>query len=310
MPESILINETVDQSLAEFYNKIATFSTLASVVIVIAMLLVAIFVIAYRKIAGKTYRKTSDMGLGLLFYSALLLLSIFFLRFAVGCYQIGIKANSLGVWEELFNSAVHALQTFSMDEDYTQYLNDGKVMIEKLFGVEFQTAFGIYSSLQNFAAPIAGGAIIYQIITNIYPALRLKLTFFKPFYYFSELNERSITLAESLLQQKHGFFSKPLVIFASTDDSKEENDELVSRAKLMGAICLKADISEIRSFSFRSAQYFLMDEDTMDNIRALAALSNEQNFDHLKNAKVYIFCQNDSYVLTEHGTVPNEYKFP
>ena len=68
-------------------------------------------------------------------FSAGLLASVWCLRYAVGYYTIIESAeNNLKWWEEIFNSFVHALQTFSMDEDYTQYIADGKTMVESLYG--------------------------------------------------------------------------------------------------------------------------------------------------------------------------------
>lgn len=58
-----------------------------------------------------------------------------------------------------------------MDEDYTSYLLSGKEMVRMLVGVAsaWEMAYSAYASLLNFVAPIAGGAIILDILVNVFP---------------------------------------------------------------------------------------------------------------------------------------------
>ena len=70
-------------------------------------------------------------------FSACLLASVWCLRYAVGyfasvCPELidpEATAPPLMWWEEIFNSIAHALQTFSMDEDYTGYIVNGRIML-------------------------------------------------------------------------------------------------------------------------------------------------------------------------------------
>ena len=146
----------------------------------------------------------------LLSVSLLLLGAVWCLRFSVGYYSAYNpieEIDTLKPYEEVFNSLVHTFQTFSMDEDYTEYISGGKTMIANVYGegawvIDF---YGIYAAVLNFLAPLAGGAVLFEIISEFSPLLQLKLSnccFWKDKYYFSELNDNSLALAKSILHFK------------------------------------------------------------------------------------------------------------
>lgn len=51
--------------------------------------------------------------------------------------------------ERVADSPLHALQTFSMDEDYTTYILSGKAMMEGIFGMgtAWAAVYGIFASV-------------------------------------------------------------------------------------------------------------------------------------------------------------------
>ena len=101
-----------------------------------------------------------------------LLGSVWSLRYAVGYFSIisSVGGEATLTWlEEIVNSLLHALQTFSMDEDYTGYILNGKEMLTAIFGENshWPTVYGAYASFLNFVAPIADEPI---------PASQAKMT--------------------------------------------------------------------------------------------------------------------------------------
>ncbi len=221
-----------------------------------------------------TYSR-SGHGVG---YLAALLISIFFFRLAVGLYTVsypdpegGLLSMNNGL-EEIANSIVHTLQTFSMDESYTEYIMQGRNMMA--FLVDDRPIFGhLYSfhvSVLNAVAPIAGGAILLDILTTVIPALRLAFvsTFFKKRnkYYFSELNDRSLALAQSLYDQ---YGSSVLLIFtdAYVDHEEEKSSERLDAARAIGAICVRSDLLRLfRNKRDRSKERLLRLEDLLIRI--------------------------------------------
>lgn len=167
-------------------------------------------------------------------------------------------------WEEIFNSLVHALQTFSMDEDYTEYILNGKKMLSTISGDNSMwiATYGLYASVLNFVAPIAGGAIIFEILASIFPKVRLQLShlaFWKEKYYFSELNDASLALAKSVCTMKVGSFTKSVIVFtdAYVDDEDEKGSEMLLEAKLLGAICIRDDLSHVKKNKIGMRKFFL-----------------------------------------------------
>jgi hypothetical protein len=159
----------------------------------------------------------------MLIFSGFLLCAIWCIRFAVGYYAIATWSPSskelpLTYLEEVFNSINHSFQTFSMDEDYTEYIKNGKAMFYDLFGDDtvWATVYGVYASLLGFIAPVIGGAIIFEILARIFPKLKLFFSYlavWREKYYFSELNEASLALAKSVCNLCKSAFQKPVIIF-------------------------------------------------------------------------------------------------
>ncbi len=238
---------------------------------------------------------------------------IWCIRYAVGYYSNIVDEfkgeTVLNAFEEIFNSVAHSLQTFSMDEDYTDYILNGKDMMLAIFSsVNIAAVYGIYAALLNMVAPIAGGAIILEVLVGIFPQIKLwgTVTFLRrEKLYFSKLNDRSLALAKSLYAGATGFF-KPIIVF--TDVHNEENgiSDLVSESKLIGAICISDDLAHALKPKKYKRSYFLIDEvetpgahAEISNLHTLVDLSTKENCDSIRNANIYLFSQEDIYTQVE-----------
>ncbi len=263
----------------------------------------------------------------MLIFSACLIGSVWCLRYAVGYFGIlfpelsAITSDAdfegLTWWEEIFNSMVHALQTFSMDEDYTAYIVSGKAMLREMFGADttWQDVYGIYAAVLNLIAPIAGGAVIFEILASIFPKIKLyisHLAVWKEKYYFSELNYASLALAKSVIAADETFgifkriyksFMRPIFIFtdAYVYEEDEKASERVLEAKLLGAICVRDDLSYVKKNRFGKRRFFLIDEKESGNIQILTSLANSRNSYCLKRAEVYLFTNDDAYVQVDRS---------
>ncbi len=258
----------------------------------------------YTKCKGKRLHKSGVSSL--LIKTIPIMLSICILRYTVGYYQIVTDKSSLNYFEEIANSFVHALQTFSMDEDYTQYIVNGKEMMQAVYGVNTwgDTFYGVLASLLNLVAPVIGGALIFEILASIFPRISLFFGRYNPFkkkFYFSELNDASLATMKSLQCKMRNCFWKPVMIFtdAYADRDNEKSSELLMSAASYGAICIKDDINHAPKRCWGEKQFFLIDENESGNLNALSNLANDSNCKFLKNAKVYLFSQSDAYVQVE-----------
>lgn len=297
-----------------------TYEIWITVLLVLSVVLLAGPILAYlicRFFVKPTWEAGRKNRVSWLFvFSCCLLGSVWCLRFAVNYFGIycpelsTISADGsfegLNTFEEIFNSLVHALQTFSMDEEYTEYIITGKTMVSSVFGADagLQTVYGGYAAILNLLAPIIGGAFVLDIIASISPRIRLWISCIKVWkekYYFSELNEGSLALAKSMAAAGGTSLKRPTMIFtdAYVDDEVEKSSERLAEAKDLGAICLKDDLSRVLKHKPGKKKFFLIDENENGNLQTLTALAGADNNRYIKNSEIYLFVNDDTYVQVE-----------
>ncbi len=242
------------------------------------------------------------------------LIALWSFRYLVG-YYVALKTIEAGklpltAWEEVFNSFLHALKTFSMDEDYEAYVINGKAMLREIFGknTPLQTVHGVYSALINTMAPIAGGAFVFEILASLFPKVRLYLSHLvpcRPKYYFSELNEASLALATSVFETPTPILKRPYLIFTDAyfDNREEGESELISQAKAIGAICVRDDLAHVSKNKHGKRYFFLIDKSESGNMQTFVELAEPDNSIYLLESEVYLFTNSDAYVEIEKNVM-------
>lgn len=248
----------------------------------------------------------------LLVVSFFLLLSIVFLRYGEFRYASSEgKQHALGIETTIdawIAGILAALRTVGMEESYGEILDNLRSMIAstvpncKLLGsIALFNAAGLH-----LLAPIAGGAIILEILASIFPKLRfwrVRHLCFKEKAYFSELNAESLAMAKSLQETyaKTPWKRKPVLIFTDVyiDDETEKDYELFLEAKRIGAICVRDDLSHVPKRGLGKRSYFLMDQNEFGNLQTLTALSEDRNIPYVQGVKLYLFVQSDAYIRLE-----------
>lgn len=276
-------------------------------VLLFASSLVWLFVRYIRGRLSPGMRKKAGVSTALIF-TLFLILSVFLLRFAIGYFGVVTNteesAPSLG--EEFFNSVLKTFRTFSMEEEYYCFINDVKLLMKTILPAECSSCWNslmvFYTSVLNLLAPIVSGAILLEILASIFPKIKLKLSYLnirRPKYYFSELNEASLTLAKSIILQKK--VKKPVLIFTDTyiDKENEKDYELFIEAKRYGAICIRDDLAHVSKSKVSKNFYYLIDENEQSNLNTLIALTENNNVKYIKKAHIYLFVQSDSYIRIE-----------
>ncbi|MBQ8647727.1 MAG: hypothetical protein IJ484_06255 [Oscillospiraceae bacterium] len=234
---------------------------------------------------GEATSRTAVLGV-LLFY-----LGVLAVRLAANLYLIGLPAGDpnhlpLNGWEAVMDSAVHAMQTFSTDEDYTLYLTTAKELCLAITGSQLAAdLLGGFLAVQNLLAPVVGGAILLSLLSNLFPGLKLFFQRGRVKFVFSELNERSVLLAEALRRYEGSLglvgeekVSGPkCIVFtdAYVDLENEQRAELLQRARAVGAICLEEDVTSLKLRGTKRVLYFLMDEEERANLDTAIALAEK-----------------------------------
>ena len=246
-------------------------------------------------------------GISFLWVCVFLLLAVWMLRYAVNYYLMRCPVSDedriLDGWEQIFNSFLHALQTFSMDEGYTEYIRSGKDMMGMLTNGNTAAVrfYGIYASVLNVAAPIAGGAIVFEILTSFFPHVRLffgSLSRRRHLYFFSELNLRSLTLAKSVIAS---YDPKAMIVFANADKESDGEDlsDLMDSAKNISAVCIKTDFTHLRFRLRGQRMFYFMSSTELENINLLLAMAANDDRMMLRGAKVYLFADASLYECVE-----------
>ena len=257
------------------------------------------------------YTPKAGMSTALLF-SIFLLGSIWLTRMAVGYWSDIVskcKYERLTVFEGIFNSLFRSLRTFGLEEEYVDYVNDIKDMIAAMISQDkrnfnaIQNTTIVYITIQNLMAPFIGGAIILEVLAKIFPQIGLRwayICFYRPRYFFSELNAASLALAKSIYREMKGK-RRPILIFTDTyvDDEKEKDYELLLEAKKYGAICLRDDLAHVTKTRTGTRTYFLMDENEFGNLQTLMGLTEDQNVKYIRDSQIFLFVTGDAYVQVE-----------
>ena len=272
---------------------------------VLAVAAFLIYLVLWLILPTKYFGPNRTLGVSkLLVWSGVLLFAIWLIRFAVGIY-LGTNDPDLTTPEVALDSFVHALQSFSLDEDYTNYILDGKNMMRDLVGEDspWVTVFGIYAAALNVLAPVAGGTVVFDILTSLFPRLRLRvlhLAFWRKKYYFSKLNERSLSLAGSIFRES-SFLVRPVLVFTDVypDRGSERGSELISAARLIGAVCINTDLSCIPTRFLRGQTLILIDDEELNNLTAFSALADDDRIEALRRTEVHLFVESDIYLPLE-----------
>ena len=190
-------------------------------------------------------------------------------------------------------SILTSLQAFTLNADYS-------VLLSNLEGIKNINDFAVlYTHILFICAPIAGGCILLEIISKLYPRLRYTLNLLllhKEMLYFSVLNENSITFARQAIENKR-WFVRPIPVFAYSENNVD--NELLSIAKAIGAICINDNILNIRIRIWGKKRVFLIDSEYENNLKKLAEMTERKYCHSLKRTKIYVFSEHDFSVLLE-----------
>ena len=187
----------------------------------------------------------------------------------------------------------HALRVFILDGEFDIIKNS--VPGDDVLKVMFSS----YASILYVLAPILTFSNVLSFFKNIKNEIRFLWHKKRPFYIFSELNERSIKLAESIIDDKDLKKHKPVIVFTDVFEQNEEDDyELILKAHDIRAILLKKDITRLNAKRKKSyIEFFLIGDNDSENTEQAIKLTNIYK-DYTKRA-IYLFSSKQSagYIL-------------
>ena len=210
-----------------------------------------------------------------------------------------------------FLSVHNALRMFVVDADFDPIAQ--MLPLERADGAATDAAravvrilFSGYCAALYVVAPVLSFTNVLAYFKNIIGAVRYWMIVSKKLYIMSELNEKSMALAESIAdkhrdEKENGDPTKPFaIVFTDVFSRNEEkNYELMERAMNLGAICLKKDIIHLDIVSKKGdVEVFLIGNDESENTSQAIRITKELNkMNKKQNVKVFAFCSKPG---TEH----------
>lgn len=186
----------------------------------------------------------------------------------------------------------HALRVFILDGEFDT-IRDAVSGIATVPHV----LFSAYAALLYVIAPVLTFSNVLSLFKNIKGEIRFYWYKGRPFYIFSELNERSVAMADSILKKTSN--KPPVIVFTDVFEQDEEKDyELLLKAHDMNAICLKKDITRLNVKKKKEqVEFFLMGDDETENIAQALKLTEENR--EYDQRSIYLFSDRASagYIL-------------
>jgi len=197
-------------------------------------------------------------------------------------YMTELESGEYGGVEAFFLSVYSMIRLFIVDGDLD-------LIMASLDGASegLARAYMILFSVLFVLAPILTFSFVLSFFKNVSAYWKYFTHFFRETYIFSELNEKSVTLAKSLYDgNKKRFFIFTDVF--ETDD--EKSYELRVRAEEIGAVCFKKDITTVK-FAFHSKKsalhFFTIGEDQSESISQ--TLKIIEKYKTRENTNLYVF---------------------
>lgn len=239
------------------------------------MILVMGFVESYLLNRSGEKRNKILSPLNVLFGSVFVSIVVLFLPI----YNCIFSEDSLRYMKVLLLSIHSALQFFVADGEFgliTEHITAEAGWI--------YTAYSVYVAFLLVLAPVLTFGMVLSFFKNISAYRRFLCGYFKNVYVFSELNEKSLALAESVKIND----PNRLVVFTDVfEENKEISYELIERTREIGAIYFKKDIQTV-NFKIHSRKkdlfFFTIGENQSKNIAQslkLIELYRDVNNTHL-----------------------------
>lgn len=188
----------------------------------------------------------------------------------------------------------HTLRMFVLDGE----LEPIKTFADQYAG-SYATLFFLTAEISYILGPLLTGGVILSFFENTFSYLVLYTHPFSNYFVFSDLNEQSLCLAESIKTNS----PKTRIVFTDVyTDETEASTELQTAAADLGALCFKCDLLALRlgvhKRTSRLIRLFIMGKDEDEKIKQ-ASLLIQRHGDN-PHVELYIFFDSiESSLLTQ-----------
>lgn len=164
--------------------------------------------------------------------------------------------------------------------------------------VGLDKAYSVYAAILFVVAPVLTAGFVLSFFKNVSATVKYHLSPKSDIYVMSELNERSIVLAEDILTNPDVKGRKLVVFTGVFEKEDEENSELIEQAKHLGAICFKKDVTEIslkpKARGIKRKIYFVGDNEDQNVKQALTMIPTCRNNPLLNTRDTHMYVMSSS----------------
>ena len=187
-----------------------------------------------------------------------------------------------GTFRAVFLSLFNSMQVFALGCEFGCVEEGLSTAPESL-----QMIYQLWISLIFTVAPIFTFGFVLSMFKNVSAYFKYLRSYFNDVYVFSELNDRSIVLANDIKTKN----KKASIVFTDVFEGNEEKIyELIEQAKKLGAICFKKDILIVnfkRHSKNRSLSFFAIGNNETENLNQ--SLKLIESYRNRENTHIYIF---------------------
>ncbi len=290
------------------------------------MIIYIYYVIIFLLTVAATYlifKKTKNT---LLYSATTIFLSCAFWMFPRFFYE----RQTLGLFIRTFNSIAYSLNNSILIFGLGGELKEVRALKELLIQIGTSSIFALIVSfvaaLFYFLAPIVTVSAIVSLFRERFSVLKYRWfsLYKKQVYIFSELNERSITLAKDIVLNKNSNEDKKerLIVFCDVfSHNSESSFELQEQASEIGAICLINDIAivnwiktNIKRKSKKETEksdefykFFLIGENENENLEQIIKLINKYDKTVEKDTvTLYLFSKSSTSELSTQSLLSED----
>ena len=203
---------------------------------------------------------------------------------------LGGEAVVTRVIKTVFLSLTENLKMFLGDADFD--LINSAVYKEGVELGALADVFSAYASLVFILGPVTTLGFVLSFFKSISSYFIYLFSLKREIYYISEISEKSLCLAENIRKKNRRAL---IVFFEVVGEDGERHIELLDRARMLGALTFKKDITEIglKPLSFKTwRRFYFISENEEENIKeALTILKHtvKNKLLNTERTQLYVF---------------------
>lgn len=203
-------------------------------------------------------------------------------------YPVHISPMELdigGVWRAFLLAVFNSMQLFAGGCEFAVVMDSINYCPDWL-----SIIYQVWAATLFVLAPVFTFGFVLSLFKNLSANAKYIASYFKDVYVFSELNERSLVLANDIKAKN----KKAVIVFTDVFEENEESTfELIEEAKKLRAICFKNDILVVnfkRHSNQKTISFFAIGINETENLNQ--ALKLVERYKERENTNLYVFSTN------------------